>query len=130
VFRNAMVPDFTATSYEQLQEWIGLACIQADRLRVNDKVDPFISRYSLPETCIHGDIYITRIRGFISPEVIIEFIASINSRYKKNDGFWMALNVHGFDNNPFVWGKFRDHGENNYLHIYKNGKSTTFMIKT
>ncbi|KAF8448910.1 hypothetical protein L210DRAFT_3388089 [Boletus edulis BED1] len=50
---------------EALFEWVGMACLGAQRLRANDRVDPYVAVYEVPEPASIEDVTHLRWRGLM-----------------------------------------------------------------
>jgi ribonuclease P/MRP protein subunit RPP40 len=79
---------------EQLLEWIGLVLIKSERIKIDDKVDPYICRYQFPEafeeTADTKAENLTHLRwhGLIPPRLIRELLNVLESELKKG---WFAM---------------------------------------
>jgi ribonuclease P/MRP protein subunit RPP40 len=85
---------------EQLLEWVGLVLIDSSRIRSNDKTDPFICRYHLPEAFEDNDttkdtsVVHLRWRGLMSSRFIREVIQTVISDIPDT---WFILGSKGFE---------------------------------
>ena len=48
-------------------EWLGLVALQSPRVCVDDKIDPYLSRYSVPDSdsAVVSDVVVLKWSGFI-----------------------------------------------------------------
>jgi hypothetical protein len=68
---------FEQISLEWL-EWIGMALINSDRLKLDDKVDKFISMYEIPLPNMRSDIHITKITGLLHPSFLAQIFSILS----------------------------------------------------
>ncbi len=49
------------------QEWLGLVALQSPRVRADDEIDPYLSRYSVPDSgsAMVSDLVVLQWSGFI-----------------------------------------------------------------
>ncbi|KAH0563348.1 hypothetical protein GP486_002083 [Trichoglossum hirsutum] len=105
-----------------LQEWLALISIESPRIRVDDKIDPFLSRYEveLDTTTPEANMVRMRWRGMLPARWIAQLFAVCITRSIKNTDptAWFALTVHGFRDSPVSWKSSQHgdslHGENGY----------------
>ncbi|KAF8472079.1 ribonuclease P 40kDa subunit-domain-containing protein, partial [Kalaharituber pfeilii] len=92
-----------------LHEWIGMALIEADRIRADDKVDPYLSNYQVNEPAKTARRIVTiRWRGMIAANYIESVCNDITTKLAAKslptEEAWTAITVHGFENSPISWG--------------------------
>ncbi|PPQ78681.1 hypothetical protein CVT25_010702 [Psilocybe cyanescens] len=64
---------------ESLFEWIGMACLGAQRLRVNDRVEPYVALYEPPQPSEMQNVTHLQWCGLLSPTFIDRVIHTISS---------------------------------------------------
>ncbi|KAF9224039.1 hypothetical protein BS17DRAFT_830120 [Gyrodon lividus] len=84
------VPDLTESAEESLEdrqermgslfEWVGMACLGAQRLKANDRVDPYVAVYEAPSPSYIGDVTYLRWRGFLDSSFVRSLIDTAISR--------------------------------------------------
>jgi ribonuclease P/MRP protein subunit RPP40 len=101
---NILVPTITSVSdtYDadaaaDLLEWLGLVSLDSPRIRADDSIDPYLSRYQVPElgegSPITRNLVRMRWYGFIPPT----FIRDVYIRARKVVGEeWFAMNASCF----------------------------------
>ncbi|OCL01504.1 hypothetical protein AOQ84DRAFT_306556 [Glonium stellatum] len=101
---NTLVPTITAISdtynadaSADLLEWLGLVSLDSPRIRAHDSIDPYLSRYQVPELGESDPVARNLVRmrwyGFIPPN----FIRDVYIRARKVVGEeWFAMNVSCF----------------------------------
>ncbi|PPQ68410.1 hypothetical protein CVT26_006082 [Gymnopilus dilepis] len=62
---------------ESLFEWVGMACLGAQRLRANDRVDPFVALYEPPEPSSIGTVVHLQWRGLLHSSFVQQVIDSV-----------------------------------------------------
>lgn len=106
-----------------LQEWIAMVQLRADRIQANDSVDPYLSTYEVTNS-VDGPLKVVQLRwrGMIPARFIkktwkelAKLIQGISVLPQEN---WAAMSVHGFENSIISWNN-RAHsslvgGENYY----------------
>jgi len=55
-------------SFEEFQEWLGLACMGSQRIQASDNVDPYIASYHPPEPNSIGTVTHLRWNGLLHPD--------------------------------------------------------------
>jgi ribonuclease P/MRP protein subunit RPP40 len=103
-----------------LLEWLHLISLGSPRIKASDNVDPFLSRYEVPDLGCGletMDMVRVRWRGFIPPQFVREiFLAVRNEGLKigkdnhdgeggttdRNDERWFALTAKGFDEEGYT----------------------------
>lgn len=64
----------------ELYEWLSLVRLQSPRIRVGDQIDPYLSRYQLPEGS-QGKICMISWQGFLAPswtrQTLIDIITTL-----------------------------------------------------
>ncbi|KAI8978420.1 ribonuclease P [Pilobolus umbonatus] len=116
-------------------EWIGLAQLKAKRIKVNDKVDPFVSVYRSPSPFLSDNRgTIVRWKGLIPAQFIQNIL--ILTRKLMVTGIatqWTSLSVWGYKNSPFTWDKKQHYayinGENDYTVLLMPKVNTAYCYK-
>lgn len=92
-----------------IHEWFGMVAIDADRIKANDEVNPYLSTYQVPNP-IKNSQKVSRLRwrgmipaGFIH-QTWTDLCGLLASKKLPAEVEWAALTVHGFDNSPISWG--------------------------
>ncbi|KAF8422065.1 ribonuclease P 40kDa subunit-domain-containing protein [Tirmania nivea] len=92
-----------------IHEWLGMVAIDADRIKANDTVDPYLSTYQVPNPSKNPQ-KVTRLRwrgmipaGFIH-QTWTDLCGLLASKKLPAAVEWAAITVHGFDNSPISWG--------------------------
>ncbi|PKY14508.1 hypothetical protein RhiirB3_426515 [Rhizophagus irregularis] len=137
-FDNILIPDLNmikniSNEFQwrldavEIYDWIGLASIQAQRIKSHDQVDPFISVYKPPEPYSNGNGSFIKYTGFIPSLTIKELFDSVSNFLREdasNNIPWAIINVWGFKDSPISWNKHEHgyfmNGENNYSFIVYN----------
>ena len=62
----------------EIQEWLGLVSIDSPRIRADDSIDPYLSRYDVPdrEECKELNLVKVTWRGLIPPAWIIRVLVA------------------------------------------------------
>ncbi|KAH9022465.1 hypothetical protein EDB85DRAFT_1871329 [Lactarius pseudohatsudake] len=55
-------------------EWVGMVNIGAQRLRANDRVDPYVAVYSTPTPFTVGDVTHMKWYGFLTPQFVQKIV--------------------------------------------------------
>ncbi|KAK4233888.1 ribonuclease P 40kDa subunit-domain-containing protein [Achaetomium macrosporum] len=75
--------DFKDFSTE-LYEWLSLIRLQSPRIHVGDQIDPYLSRYQVPESGKEGEICKISWQGFLAPswarQTLIDIITALPSK--------------------------------------------------
>ncbi|KAK5121545.1 hypothetical protein LTR16_004319 [Cryomyces antarcticus] len=103
------VPQFPTTLKEddvlettELLEWLGLVTIDSPRVRIDDNIDPYLSRYALPgfdspgeedSTAVARELVRLRWHGFIPPKFITQLFVLLKKAAGEE---WFVMNVGGF----------------------------------
>ncbi|KAF9188139.1 hypothetical protein BGZ51_000723 [Haplosporangium sp. Z 767] len=132
---NILVPDTTIIrtigkndvrwriNVSELYEWIGMTGIQSDRIKFNDRIDPFLCVYSNPPQAAEEPVpsigCLIEIAGLIpSPSILRIFDALRSLLTGPLDQKWANFTVWGFQDAPISWlGSEHGHlmsGENMY----------------
>ncbi|KAK4155005.1 ribonuclease P 40kDa subunit-domain-containing protein [Chaetomidium leptoderma] len=84
--------DFIASSGKEdfedfstnLYEWLSLVRLQSPRIQVGDKIDPYLSRYQVPDSDTEGKICKISWQGFLAPswcrQILIGVITALPSK--------------------------------------------------
>jgi ribonucleases P/MRP protein subunit RPP40 len=87
---------------EEMYEWLGLVALESPRINVGDKIDPYLSRYAVPDleptggssgSVAQGNIVKLRWQGFIPTRFVLE-LWSLSSGMA--GGSWVAINACSF----------------------------------
>lgn len=79
----------------ELHEWISLILLDSPRVKVGDKIDPFLSRYALPvDSVASGGLVKLTWRGFIAPSWSHHTFGLILRHVPRES--WFAYCVGGF----------------------------------
>ena len=94
---------------EQLFEWISLAMLDSPRIRIDDAIDPFLSRYTIPrrETenedmeseSVSTELVRLRWRAFTSPKTLTTLWIEVS---KAVDTSWFAMGVSCFSGESYL----------------------------
>jgi len=94
---------------EQLFEWISLAMLNSPRIRIDDAIDPFLSRYTIPQSEAENEdmnsesasteLVRLRWRAFISPKALTTLWVEVS---KAVDTSWFAMGVSCFSGGPYL----------------------------
>ncbi|KAL1958606.1 hypothetical protein VTO42DRAFT_4203 [Malbranchea cinnamomea] len=88
--------DALRDSCSEIQEWLGLVSIDSPRIRADDTIDPYLSRYEVPyrEECEVKNLVKITWRGLIPPNWIIKLITATLRQcasVESNSKLWFAL---------------------------------------
>ena len=80
----------------ELVEWVDLVALGSPRVMENDKVDSYISRYSVPEPTVTRNLKVMKWEGLMSSEWLTRLLTEVikQSRISKSKD-WVALSVTG-----------------------------------
>ena len=98
VLRNGpgMGVDMDEEEWWEVVEWLDLVALGSPRIEEGDEVDPYISRYSVPEPATKGNMRILKWEGLLTSEwltrLLIE-IVKLSRAHKSMD--WVALSATG-----------------------------------
>lgn len=93
-------------SIADLFEWVGMACLGAQRLEANDRVDPYVSVYSPPSPSQVGTITHLRWRGLLSPAFVklaIDSVISLLSMTDVDPPSFISIIAHAFPSSPVTY---------------------------
>ncbi|KAJ6089727.1 hypothetical protein N7467_004943 [Penicillium canescens] len=107
--RQILTPAFSATAQDldnmpegelqehlgSLLEWIALVQIKSPRVSGEDDVDPFLSRYSVPENCEPSDLISVKWHGYISSRWVMELFLALRHHTKGKSWFSLAVSTLG-----------------------------------
>ncbi|KAL5513392.1 hypothetical protein ACEPAH_3791 [Sanghuangporus vaninii] len=62
---------------EELFEWVGMACMDSERLKANDRPNPFVAQYEAPEPNRIGSVTHVRWSGFLPPSFVKQVLESV-----------------------------------------------------
>ncbi|ETW78663.1 hypothetical protein HETIRDRAFT_459892 [Heterobasidion irregulare TC 32-1] len=79
-----------------LFEWVGMAALGAQRLRVNDRADPYVAVYDPPEPSTVGDVVHFQWRGLLNPDFVQSILdCAVNALDKPGlTGPFIAFTAH------------------------------------
>ncbi|KAF8835515.1 hypothetical protein BDN67DRAFT_1039622 [Paxillus ammoniavirescens] len=80
-----------------LFEWVGMACLGAQRLKANDRVDPYVAVYEVPSPSCIGNITHLRWRGLMDSSFVLSMIntaISIVSTSQLNNSPSISIIMH------------------------------------
>ncbi|KAJ7281382.1 ribonuclease P 40kDa subunit-domain-containing protein [Mycena rebaudengoi] len=89
---------------EGLFEWVGMACLGAQRLQANDRVDAYVAVYEPPEPSMVGEITHLRWRGFLGPD----FVQSVIDVACTTPSEFVSITSHAFPTSPVSYIPIRD----------------------
>ncbi|TPX67249.1 hypothetical protein SpCBS45565_g03965 [Spizellomyces sp. 'palustris'] len=106
-----------------LFEWLGLLACGAARIKAGNKVDPFFSVYSAPESSKPDTIVSVRWTGYLTTHQILRIKDRVKDCMKTEGLPWAAILVWGFRDAPVSWRE-EDHGyflggENDYVLVFR-----------
>ncbi|EGD99665.1 hypothetical protein TESG_07006 [Trichophyton tonsurans CBS 112818] len=83
---------------DELQEWLGLASLGSDRILASDSIDPYLSRYQVPqkEECKTTDLVKITWRGLIPSSWVMMLLLSVLRKCGSKSmsaGHWFGLLV-------------------------------------
>ncbi|EJC99949.1 uncharacterized protein FOMMEDRAFT_159526 [Fomitiporia mediterranea MF3/22] len=90
----------------ELFEWVGMACIGSDRLKANDRVNPFVAVYEPPTPkATVGDVTHFRWRGLLGPSTIRSVLETTTDFVKRDDAStsFVAITANTFSNAPLSY---------------------------
>ncbi|KAH7915262.1 ribonuclease P 40kDa subunit-domain-containing protein [Hygrophoropsis aurantiaca] len=123
----------------ELFEWVGLACLGAQRLKANDRVDPYVSVYDPPSPSRIGNTTQLCWKGLLHPTFIqsldmtSQSISSLLSRSESNDQRFIALSRHGYPRSPVASISTKaNHGAKkaSFRHPQLDSEDTSCLILT
>ncbi|KAL5536696.1 hypothetical protein ACEPAF_519 [Sanghuangporus sanghuang] len=62
---------------DELFEWVGMACMDSDRLKGNDRPNPFVAQYEVPGPSRIGSVTRVRWSGFLAPSFVKQVLESV-----------------------------------------------------
>ncbi|KAH9004778.1 ribonuclease P 40kDa subunit-domain-containing protein [Lactarius hatsudake] len=89
-------------------EWVGMVNIGAQRLRANDRVDPYVAVYSTPTPFTVGDVTHMKWYGFLTPQFVQKIVdTAIKVRPARNGAAssrvpLIGLTIHGSTEAPVL----------------------------
>ncbi|KAG0709433.1 ribonuclease P 40kDa subunit-domain-containing protein [Suillus ampliporus] len=85
-----------------LFEWVGMACLGAQRLKANDRVNPYVAVYEAPAPSYIGDVTRMTWAGFLRPSFIKHAIDTVTSYLASatGDHAFVATTRHGCCTSP------------------------------
>ncbi|KAI0923402.1 hypothetical protein AcV5_008964 [Taiwanofungus camphoratus] len=85
-----------------LLEWVGMACMGAQRLQKNDRTDPYLAVYTPPSPCQIKDVTHVQWTGLLSPafvQIVMEAVFSPSL----NQMTFLSLVGHSIPNTPVTY---------------------------
>ena len=78
-------------------EWLGLVALQSPRISADDQIDPFLSRYSVPdsESAMVSDLVVLQWSGFIPARWIRDLMIELGFVFLKILSRWLKILVLG-----------------------------------
>ncbi|KIY49938.1 hypothetical protein FISHEDRAFT_72168 [Fistulina hepatica ATCC 64428] len=86
-------------SVAEFFEWVGMAYLGAQRLYLNDRVDPYIAVYEPPPSRA-GSILVLRWRGLLSPQFAQAIIDRSRTLARSQDKVFAAVTLHTVPTSP------------------------------
>ncbi|KAI9458210.1 ribonuclease P 40kDa subunit-domain-containing protein [Lactarius psammicola] len=83
-------------------EWIGMVNIGAQRLRANDRVDPYVAVYSTPTPFTVGDVTHMKWYGFLTPQFVQKIIDTAVNGAASSSVPLIGLTIHGSTETPVL----------------------------
>ena len=95
---GAKIEDMDEEEWWEIVEWVDLVALRSSRVEQGDVVDPYVSRYTVPESSKKEDLEVMRWEGLMSSEWITRLIIEVvkESRICKSNQ-WVALSVVGHE---------------------------------
>ncbi|GBE89563.1 hypothetical protein SCP_1602250 [Sparassis crispa] len=91
-----------AEKMSALFEWVGMACLGAQRLKANDRVDPYVAVYTPPTPSRVGDITYMRWTGLLTPEFVQSVIDTSIVKLSASSSL-ISLTMHGVPSSPVAY---------------------------
>ncbi|OJA20456.1 hypothetical protein AZE42_06083 [Rhizopogon vesiculosus] len=85
-----------------LFEWVGMACLGAQRLKANDRVDPYVAVYEAPAPSHIGDVTRIAWTGLLHPSFIQRTLDTVTSYLVSatDQHAFVAITRHGYGISP------------------------------
>jgi len=80
-------------------EWVGMVNIGAQRLRGNDRVDPYVAVYSTPKPFTVGDVVHMKWYGFLTPQFVQKIV---DTAVRSSSAPLIGLTIHGSTEVPVL----------------------------
>ncbi|KAI9478799.1 MAG: ribonuclease P [Benjaminiella poitrasii] len=131
---NEKVEDWDNAAMDAL-EWLGLAHLKANRIKRNDKVDPFISVYQTPSPLISSNRgTLVKFTGFIPTSCIQNILVIIRKMMHSSvTTEWTSLSCWGYKDSPFTWSTMGHYeylnGENDYTFLMLPNNKTAYVYQ-
>ncbi|KAI7906683.1 ribonuclease P [Cokeromyces recurvatus] len=131
---NEKADDWDNLAMEAL-EWLGLAHLKANRIKRNDKVDPFVSVYQPPTPSIKSNNgTLVKFKGLIPTTCIQNIMIIIRKMMNLNiTSEWVSLSCWGYKDSPFTWNNMGHYqylnGENDYTFLLLPNKKTAYTYQ-
>ncbi|KZZ92325.1 Ribonuclease P, Rpp40 [Ascosphaera apis ARSEF 7405] len=99
---QSLSQDFLKQTTDDLSEWLALVALDSDRVRSDDTIDPYLSRYELPtikEECKEQHLLSLRWKGLIPAEWILRLFVSLLRHVQSpntSPNSWFALTSSAF----------------------------------
>ncbi|KDQ61504.1 hypothetical protein JAAARDRAFT_704816 [Jaapia argillacea MUCL 33604] len=100
--RQSDDPNAWKEDISSLFEWIGMACLGAQRLKANDSVDPYVAVFEPPSGSRVGSVTHIQWKGFLSVEFaqsVLDLAKSAISKLTTPDQF-ISITSHAFPTSP------------------------------
>ncbi|EAS27643.3 ribonuclease P/MRP protein subunit RPP40 [Coccidioides immitis RS] len=123
-FQNVLTPSFTPSTFQaeseqaiselsdtcvEIQEWLALAFLGTPRLNADDSIDPYLSRYSVPnkENCTSSNLVKLTWKGLLPSHWITQLLIATLRSTAGSDS-WFAISSHAL-------GKEAVEGKDGYM---------------
>ncbi|PGH18545.1 hypothetical protein AJ79_00324 [Helicocarpus griseus UAMH5409] len=88
--------EFLHETCGEIQEWLGLAFLNSPRVHENDTIDPYLSRYALPDhdECVKTDLVKISWKGLLPSVWITQLFTATLRQFNSSSsspGVWFAL---------------------------------------
>ncbi|KAH9000374.1 ribonuclease P 40kDa subunit-domain-containing protein [Lactarius akahatsu] len=83
-------------------EWVGMVNIGAQRLRANDRVDPYVAVYSTPTPFTVGDVTHMKWYGFLTPQFVQKIVDTAINGAASSSVPLIGLTIHGSTEAPVL----------------------------
>ncbi|KAI5304020.1 hypothetical protein KEM56_006949, partial [Ascosphaera pollenicola] len=99
---EALSSEFLRQTTDELSEWLALVALDSDRVRSDDTIDPYLSRYALPadkDECKEGHLLCLSWKGLVPAEWITRVFVSLSRHVHSPNSpseSWFALTASAF----------------------------------
>ncbi|KAG1725757.1 ribonuclease P 40kDa subunit-domain-containing protein [Suillus lakei] len=85
-----------------LFEWVGMACLGAQRLKANDRVNPYVAVYEIPAPSFVGDVTRITWAAFLHPTFVKDALYTVTSYLASatDNHAFIAMTRHGCCTSP------------------------------